>query len=52
MSSSDAMFEASYVYYQYVNEQIVKIVCPVVVDLGCGKSLISLVVGWFSTTGV
>ena len=43
------MFEASSVYFQYVNERAA---IPVGVDLGRSKSLISLVVEWFSTTGV
>ena len=49
MSSSDAMFEALSVCFQYVNEQAahVKIDC-----VSRSKSLISLVVGWLSTTGV
>ena len=49
MSSSDAMFEASSVYFQYLNERAahVKIDCASLgVDLGRSKSLISLVVGW------
>ena len=48
MSSSDAMFDASSVYFQYVNERVahVKIdLFPLGVDLGRSKSLISLVVG-------
>ena len=45
MSSSDAMFEASSVYFQYVNEQAAH------VKIGLSKSLIALVVGWFSTLG-
>ena len=48
MSSSDTMFEASSVYFEYVKN----IVFHVGVDLDRSKSLISLVVGWFSTTGV
>ena len=53
--SSDAMFETFFCVYQYVNERAahVKInVIPVGVDLGSSNSLISHVVGWFSTTGV
>ena len=49
------MFEASSVYFQCVNEGAahVKIECvPIRVDLGCSKSLISLVIGWLLTTGV
>ena len=48
------MFEASSVYFQYVNERaaLVKIDhVPVGVDLGRSKILISLIFGWFSTTG-
>ena len=55
MSSSDAMFEASSVCFQDVNEQAphVKIDrVSHVVNLGRSKSLISVVVGWLSTTGV
>ena len=54
MSSSEAMFEASFVYFQYVNECAAHVEIDVFlgVDLGRSKSLISLVVGWFSTTGV
>ena len=56
MSSSDAMFEASSVYVQYVNERAAHVkknpVFPVGVDLGRSKFLITLVVGWLSTTGV
>ena len=55
MSSSDAMFEALSVYFQYVKERAahVKIDCfPIGVDLGRSKSLTSLVDGWFLTTGV
>ena len=43
------------VYFQYVNEQAAPEKIDrdsVVVDLGRSNSLISLVVGWFSTTGV
>ena len=43
------MFEASHdVYFQYVNEPGAQTVFPV----GRSGSLISLVVGWLSTTGV
>ena len=54
MSSSDAMFEASSVYFEYVNERPahVKKYSVSCVDLNRSKSLISLAVGWFSTTGV
>ena len=55
MSSSDAMFEASSVCFQYVNEQAAHVKIDRVsrgVDLGRSKSLISLAVGWHSTTGV
>ena len=56
MSSSDAMFEASSKYFQYVNERDVYVkidrVFPISVELGRSKSLISFVVGWLSTTGV
>ena len=51
MSSSDAMFDASSVYFQYVNERPAHVKINRV-DLGRSKSLISLVVGWLSTTGV
>ena len=50
------MFEASSVYFQYVNEQaahVKKGLClPVGLHLGGCKSQCSLVVGWFSTTWV
>ena len=55
MSSSDAMFDAPSVYFEYVNEQAAHIKIHSIflgVDLVRSKSLISLVVGWFSTTGV
>ena len=55
MSSLDAMFEASPVYFQYVNERAVYVKIERVsrrVDLGCSKSLISLIVGWLLTTVV
>ena len=56
MSSSNAMFEDSSVYFQYVNERAAhvkkKAVFPVGVDLGRSKSLISLVAGWLLATGV
>ena len=50
MSSLNAMFEASSVYFQYVNEDA----AHVEIDRGSrrSKSLISLVVEWLSTTGV
>ena len=44
------MFEASSVYFQYVNERAAHVkltVFPFGVDLGCSKSFISHVVGWF-----
>ena len=46
MSSLDDVFEASSVYFQYVNEQ------AAYVKIDRVSSLISLVVGWFCTTGV
>ena len=55
MSASDAMFEASSVYFEYVYERTAHVkytVFPVGVDLDCSKSLIFVVVGWFSTPGV
>ena len=55
MSSSDAMFEALSVYFQYVNKQAAHVKidhASVIVNLGRSKSLISLVVGWLTTTGV
>ena len=54
MSSSEAIFGALSVYFQCVNERAahVKIIFPVRVNLGRSKFLISLVVGWLSTTGV
>ena len=48
LSSSEAMFEASSVYFQYINERaahVKKDVFPVAVDLGSGRTLISIVVG-------
>ena len=55
MSSSDAMFEASSVHFQYVHERA----AHVKIDRasrwcrpGRSKSLLSLAVGWLSTTGV
>ena len=54
--SLDAMFEALSVYFRYVNERAahvkIGIVFPIGVNLGHSKSLISLVFGWLSTTGV
>ena len=52
MSSSDATFEASSVYFWCVNERAASVKIDrdsVGVDLGLGrsKSLISLVVEWF-----
>ena len=53
MSSSDALFEASSVYFQYVNERAALVKIDLVgVDLGCSKSQISLVFGWLSINGV
>ena len=55
MFSSDAIFEASSVYFQYVNEQAahVKEDCfPSVSTWAAVNLLISLAVGWLSTTGV
>ena len=55
MYSSNAIFEASSVYFPCVNEQAAHIkidVFSVGVDLGHNKSLISLVIGCLSTTGV
>ena len=57
MSSLDAMFEASLVYFQFVNKRsaLVKIdrgMFPVGVNLGQSKSLISLYVRWLSTIGL
>ena len=49
------MFEASPVYFQCVNERAVHVKIDCVsfgVDLGQSKSLISLVIGCLSTTGV
>ena len=49
------MVEASSVYFQCVNESaahVKKTRSRVGVDLGRGKSLILLVVGWLSTTGL
>ena len=48
MPSSDAMFEASSMYFQYVNERSAPVkytVFPVGVDLGRGQFLNSLIVG-------
>ena len=55
MSSLEAMLEALPVYFQYVYEQAahVKIdMLPIGVNLGCSESLICVVFGWLSTTGV
>ena len=55
MSLLDATFEASSAYFQYVNKQAAHVKIDHVsrqVDLGHSKSLISLVDGWLSTTGV
>ena len=49
MSSSDAMFEALSVYFQYV---IARAAHVNRVDVDRCKSLIYLVIGWLSTTGV
>ena len=50
------MFEASSVYFQCVNERAAQVkkktVFPIGLDLGHSKFLISLVIGWFLTTGV
>ena len=47
------MFEASSVYFQCENERAVYVKLDRVgVDLGHSKSLISLVIGCLSTTGV
>ena len=54
MSSSDAMFEAWSVYFQYVNERAAHVKIDRV-SRRChpgSKFLISLFVGWLSTTGV
>ena len=51
MSASDAIFEASSINFQYVNERAAHVKIDRV-DLGYSKFLISLVVGWFLTTGV
>ena len=54
MSSSDAMFEASSVYFQYVNERAAHLkIDPVSVDvdLGLSISLISLVSDSFRLLG-
>ena len=55
MFSSDTMFEASSVYFQYVKKRtahlkIGRVSCRV--NLGHSQSLISLVAGWLSTTRV
>ena len=56
ISSSIAMFEASSVYFQCVNERAAHVKIDHVSrwcgPLGNSKSLISLVIGWLSTTGV
>ena len=49
MSTLDAMFEASSVYFQYVNERAA--VFPVGVDLDRSKSLISLLSDGFRLLG-
>ena len=55
MSSSNAMFEASSVYFQYESEPAAHVKINIFSRWcrpGRSKSLISLVVGWLSTTGV
>ena len=55
MSSSNAMFEASFVYFQSLNERAAHVKIdriPVGVDLCHSKSLISLVIGCLWNTGV
>ena len=53
MSSSDAMFEALSVYFNYVNEGAAYVKIDRVSRwCGLSKSLISLVDGWFLTIGV
>ena len=55
MSSLDTMFTALSMYFQDVNERaahVKKDVFSISVDLGRSISLILLVVGWLSTTGV
>ena len=55
MSSLNAMFEASPVCFQYVNERCAHVKInrvSVGVNLGRSKSVISVVAGWFSTTRV
>ena len=55
MSSSDAMFEASSVYFQYVNERAAHVKIDRVSRRcrpGRNKSVNSVFVGWVSTTGV
>ena len=54
------MFEASSVYFQYVNEGaahlkkdlVIQGLYPVDINLGRSKSLISLIIGCHSTSGV
>ena len=49
MSSSDAMIEASSVYFQYVNEEAAHVKIDRVSSrcrLGHSKSVMSVVVGW------
>ena len=52
MSSSDAMFGALPVYFQYVNEQAAHVKIDSVSRSVDFKYLISLVFGWLLTTGV
>ena len=51
MSSSDTCLKLSSVYFQYVNERAAHEKIDSV-DLVHSNSLISLAVGYFSTTGV
>ena len=54
MSSLDAMFEGSSVYFQYVNEPAAHVKIdqvPVGVDLGCSKFLYLLLSGGFRLLG-
>ena len=51
MSSSDAMFETFFCVFPACNERAAHVKIDRV-DLGPSNSLIFLVVGWFSTTGV
>ena len=54
MPSSDSMFDASSAYFKNVDEGAAHVKVDrvsVSVDLGRSKSPVSLVNGWFSTTG-